>query len=176
MLITKFRKGGALAIFIAGILAATPSLADKPPWAGGGKGGKHGQKDWHENREGNDWAHGGKPPHEQGGQAVRERGYFDDHHRVIVHDYYAGQFQVGRCPPGLAKKHNGCVPPGQAKKWAMGQPLPRDVVIYGLPSTIIGQIGMPPAGYRYVRVANDILLISTGTRMVVDAILDLGGM
>jgi hypothetical protein len=21
------------------------------------------------------------------------------------------------CPPGLAKKHNGCMPPGQAKKW-----------------------------------------------------------
>ena len=22
----------------------------------------------------------------------------------------------GRCPPGLARKHNGCMPPGQAKK------------------------------------------------------------
>jgi Ni/Co efflux regulator RcnB len=37
------------------------------------------------------------------------------------------------------------------------------------------QIGSPPAGYRYVRVDNDILLIAAGTRMVVDAILDLGG-
>ena len=25
------------------------------------------------------------------------------------------------CPPGLAKKNNGCLPPGQAKKLARGQ-------------------------------------------------------
>ena len=25
------------------------------------------------------------------------------------------------CPPGLAKKHNGCMPPGQAKKFNRGQ-------------------------------------------------------
>jgi hypothetical protein len=25
-------------------------------------------------------------------------------------------YGVGGCPPGLAKKHNGCLPPGQAKK------------------------------------------------------------
>lgn len=25
------------------------------------------------------------------------------------------------CPPGLAKKHNGCLPPGQAKKLHRGQ-------------------------------------------------------
>ena len=27
----------------------------------------------------------------------------------------------GGCPPGLAKKHNGCMPPGQAKKLYRGQ-------------------------------------------------------
>lgn len=27
----------------------------------------------------------------------------------------------GGCPPGLAKKHNGCMPPGQARKLARGQ-------------------------------------------------------
>src|SRR5947209_3189440 len=30
-------------------------------------------------------------------------------------------YGVGRCPPGLAKKHNGCMPPGQARKLARGQ-------------------------------------------------------
>jgi hypothetical protein len=25
-------------------------------------------------------------------------------------------YGLGGCPPGLAKKHNGCLPPGQAKK------------------------------------------------------------
>jgi Ni/Co efflux regulator RcnB len=35
------------------------------------------------------------------------------------------------------------------------------------------RIGLPPKGYRYVRVANDILMIAIGTNMVVDAIEDL---
>jgi hypothetical protein len=25
-------------------------------------------------------------------------------------------YGIGGCPPGLARKHNGCLPPGQAKK------------------------------------------------------------
>ena len=33
------------------------------------------------------------------------------------HGYHAPVgYGVGGCPPGLAKKHNGCMPPGQAKK------------------------------------------------------------
>ena len=31
----------------------------------------------------------------------------------------------------------------------------------------------PPTGYRYVRVASDILLIAIGTNLVIDAIEDL---
>ena len=30
-------------------------------------------------------------------------------------------YGAGGCPPGLAKKHNGCMPPGQAKKLSRGQ-------------------------------------------------------
>ena len=30
-------------------------------------------------------------------------------------------YGVGGCPPGLDKKHNGCMPPGQARKLARGQ-------------------------------------------------------
>ena len=33
----------------------------------------------------------------------------------------------GGCPPGLAKKHNGCMPPGQARKlYRSGQRFPRN--------------------------------------------------
>lgn len=43
----------------------------------------------------------------------------------IDRDYRAGSaygYQAGRnCPPGLAKKNNGCLPPGQAKKLGVGQ-------------------------------------------------------
>jgi len=34
-------------------------------------------------------------------------------------------YGTGGCPPGLAKKNNGCLPPGQAKKlFARGQRVP----------------------------------------------------
>jgi Ni/Co efflux regulator RcnB len=52
--------------------------------------------------------------------------------------------------------------------------MPDGVILYDLPSPVVMQIGVPPAGYRYVRIDNDVLLIAAGTRMVVDAILDLG--
>jgi hypothetical protein len=42
-------------------------------------------------------------------------------------------YRAAPCPPGLAKKHNGCLPPGQAKK------------IYGVGERL-------PVGYRYVAV------------------------
>lgn len=136
-----------LALGIALGLGAAPVLAEKPEWAGQGKG--HGK---------------GKQKHK----------HFDDGKRAHIHSYYDEQFRGGHCPPGLAKKRNGCMPPGQAKKWRMGQPLPREVVIYDVPPALVVKIGTPPAGYKYVRVASDILLIAVGTRMVADAISDLG--
>jgi Ni/Co efflux regulator RcnB len=54
-----------------------------------------------------------------------------------------------------------------------GQALPKDVVFYPVPNQVIVKIGLPPKGYKYVRVANDILMIAIGTNMVVDAIEDL---
>src|SRR3546814_17646655 len=65
------------------------------------------------------------------------------------------------------------MPPGQAKKWRRGYPLDRDVIFYDLPPTIVARIGLTPSGYRYVRVASDILMIAVGTGLVVDAVADL---
>ena len=96
---------------------------------------------------------------------------FEENQRNAVRDYYRTESGANRCPPGLAKKNNGCMPPGQAKKWQVGQPLPRDVVYHDIPSEIAGQLGVPPEGHRYVRVASDILLITRGVGNVIDAII-----
>jgi Ni/Co efflux regulator RcnB len=124
----------------------------------------------------NDKGHGkgqGKGKSAQRDDHGRDR-RFDDNHRVMVREYYTEVDRGGRCPPGLAKKNNGCMPPGQAKKWSVGRPLPREVVYYELPPQLVVKIGVPPPGYKYVRVAGDILMIAVGTAMVVDAIQDLG--
>lgn len=109
-----------------------------------------------------------------GGKDISHK--FGDRQRAIAREYYGPRLQTGRCPPGLAKKYNGCMPPGQAKKWRMGYPLARGVVFYDLPSYLAGRLGEPGPGYRYVRVAADILLIAVGTGMVIDAIEDLNSM
>lgn len=74
------------------------------------------------------------------------------------------------CPPGLAKKNNGCMPPGQAKKYAVGQRLPDNVTFGDLPRALRDALGVPPQGKKYVRVDNDILLIESATKLVLDAI------
>lgn len=164
----------ALALLIAGLLAAAPVMAEKPAWAGGGKGGKNERADRRDEQKGEQRNDEERSRGDRAGPAAGPRGHFEERHREIVREYYTQQFHGGRCPPGLAKKQNGCMPPGQAKKWLLGRPLPRDVIYYAVPQPLVVQIGPAPAGYRYVRVATDILLIAIGTGMVVDAIQDLG--
>ncbi len=100
-----------------------------------------------------------------------------DRDRNEVYAYYRGQYAAGNCPPGLAKKNNGCMPPGQAKKaWTMNQPLPAGVLYEVLPRDLLGRLSPAPSGYQYVRVANDVLMMAVGTRMIVGALADLGAL
>lgn len=140
------------------LFAATPAAADRPSWVDSGQGNKHEKKseERHKNRPESGKVH------------------FDDTNRRIVNDYYGAKFRAGKCPPGLAKKNNGCLPPGQAKKWAVGQPLPADLKRYDLPNDLLVRLPAPPSGHRYVRVASDILLVAVGTSMIADAIEDIG--
>jgi hypothetical protein len=59
------------------------------------------------------------------GPAFAKPGNGNGHGNGHGHDYGYGErgpvgYGVGGCPPGLAKKHNGCLPPGQAKKLYRG--------------------------------------------------------
>jgi Ni/Co efflux regulator RcnB len=149
----------ALAIAAGSLATALPAWADPPGHAKKEKGlGPQGSK--------------GKG----GGDSISINVSFSDSDRVAIRNYYGGPMPGGRCPPGLAKKNNGCMPPGQAKKWMMGHPLPRDVVFYDLPHELRIRMSVPPAGYKYVRVAGDILMIVAGTGMVAAAIQDLAMM
>lgn len=161
-----------LTLAVAGALASGPAYADKPSWAGGGDRQEKGKG------QSRDRDKGGKrdKDSDRGQSSHRGGSHFTDNHRVVIREYYTTEFRGGHCPPGLAKKNNGCMPPGQAKKWRVGHALPREVIYYDLPPALVVQIGMPPAGYKYVRVAADILMIAVGTGMVVSAIEDLGRM
>lgn len=161
------------ALALAALFASGSALADKPEWAGGGKNDRHERKD---QRDGRDDDRRGDfrddRRNDRRGDSVEF--HFRDDNRRLVNDYYGQQFRSGHCPPGLAKKNNGCMPPGQAKKWRRGYALPHDVRYYDLPRDLVVRLPPPPQGHRYVRVASDILLIAIGSSMVIDAIEDIG--
>jgi hypothetical protein len=175
---------GMMSLLLGGMLIVGPAVADPPEGKGGGKHENAGHADGQgKNRSGNgpqdhrgsghEWSNSGA---DSSGPAIEVNLHFDDRQRRAVHEYYTAEYGGGHCPPGLAKKNNGCMPPGQAKKWSRGRPLPPDVVFHDVPPELVVEIGVPPPGYEYVRVAADILLIATGTRMVIDAITDLGNL
>jgi Ni/Co efflux regulator RcnB len=167
-------KTNWLILAVVSILFSAQAIADKPSWAGGGKHEKQRQNERHFDRDDRRDDGGDRHDHDRQRSSFSGGRYFIDRHRIVIRDYYVNNYRTGRCPPGLAKRHNGCVPPGQVKNWQIGRPLPSNVIFYDLPPTVLYSIGPPPPGYRFVRVASDILMIAVGTGMVIDAINDLG--
>lgn len=153
---------------LTALLASTCAIADKSDKGDKGeKGGKHGHGNKHEQRDDD-------RRYDDRRDDISIQLYFGNNDRRIVNEYYAPEFRAGHCPPGLAKKGNGCMPPGQAKKWRKGQPLPQGVAYYELPQDLVYRMPPPPPRHRYVRVGSDILLLSIGSGIVVDAMIDIG--
>lgn len=83
--------------------------------------------------------------------------------RTYLHDDFARH-----CPPGLAKKRNGCLPPGQAKKYRIGGMLP--AAHFPIPHELVTLLGPPPAGAYYAMVDKDVLLVSEASKKILDAV------
>lgn len=98
--------------------------------------------------------------------------YFSSQRTTLIRNYYLQAQASGNCPPGLAKKNNGCQPPGQAKKWQKGQRFPPDQVYYDLPSALLNELGRTPDGQKIIRVGTAVLLINAATGLIVDAMED----
>lgn len=153
-MIQEFQKLLVPLVFLA--LAAGPAFAKKPDSPG--NSGKNAAE------------HSHKHDSSSAGGAAPYQDYFDERRRNLVRNYYGESRNAGSCPPGLAKKNNGCQPPGQAKKWRKGHPLPSDVIYYDVPTALLHELGRTPEGQKIVRVGTDLLLISIGTGMVIDAL------
>jgi hypothetical protein len=88
-----------LAAGVASLAFATPASAD-PGKGKGHDGAKH-------------------------GQVAKAHGNQGKHARMVHQGHVGANFWGNGCPPGLAKKNNGCLPPGQAKKlYSRGQRWP----------------------------------------------------
>jgi hypothetical protein len=105
-----------------------------------------------------------------GGRSDRVPVVIGSNDRVVISNYIVNDYRLG-CPPGLAKKNNGCLPPGHAKaRYIIGQPLPGTVVWQPVPQPLLMQLQPVPVGYQYVMVDRDVLLMSQASHHVIDAI------
>jgi Ni/Co efflux regulator RcnB len=165
-----------LSILCAALVS--PASADNDKGKGNSHGGpKAAKSDNDRGRGDNDDRGNSGPPFDR--RAVDPAPYqqivIGDRDRNAMRTYYRNEYDAGRCPPGLAKKNNGCLPPGQAKKaWVIGQPLPSQIAYEAMPRALRTQLTPPPPGYEYVRVADDIVLMSTETRVIAGLLGNLG--
>ena len=135
-----------------------PAYADK-----GGNG--HGKGKWSEEWD-DSYVKRSYGRHDDDSKTIR----IYDNDRVVLRQYAEQRYHQS-CPPGLAKKHNGCLPPGQAKKrYVVGDRLPDGVVYYAVPGDVTVHLRPTPVGYQYVRVDDDVLLMNQATKMIVDAV------
>ena len=82
----------------------------------------------------------------------------------------ASRAAVAGCPPGLAKKRNGCLPPGQARKlYRVGQRIPTGYRHYSdfddIPLVYRDRFGIP-IGQRYIYRDNVVYVVDPTTRLV----------
>jgi hypothetical protein len=113
----------------------------------------------------------------------RERGYVDRNRdgrddRFAYRD--ANRYGANACPPGLAKKGNGCMPPGQAKRlFREGQRVPGGYNYYtdynNIPVQYRTQYNLDP-NYNYIYRDNSIYVVDPRTSMVERIIGSLVGL
>ena len=155
------RRPGALVGLVAG-----PAFAGKPDHAGKGNGNGAGK-----GKSGSSAKGGGGPDH---------GGSHDDGPDVVIsfssgqrssYTYWYHDHYDGGCPPGLAKKHNGCMPRGWRRSVTRSDTRYRHgIECDPLPSALAILLGAPPVGYRYGILDGDVVKLAIGTALVVDAI------
>ena len=96
---------------------------------------------------------------------------FVDTDRTAYRNWWRATYHDG-CPPGLVRVSNYCVASGQTtRRYVVGKALAPSIVIADVPAGL--RLSPAPAGYRYVYVDGDVLLINSATRVIADVIQKL---
>ena len=167
-----------VALAIASLLMAGTAFAKNQGGDHENGGNKHGQKqeDKREKYEDKTERKAEKKAEKRQREDIKQGAYFNDQQRTFARQYYTTTYQDGkRCPAGLAKKNNGCLPPGQVRNWAVGQRVPTNVTVYSVAQPVIRMLPPAPVGYRYARIGNDVVLVQQQNNVIVDIIQGLLG-
>ena len=79
--------------------------------------------------------------------------YFGDRHRAAVRKYYT--------------EHPA---PAASAGWKIGEPMPRGAAVAEVPRGLLASLPKLPPGHRYVQLGGEVVLVASGSRMVVDGI------
>ncbi len=77
--------------------------------------------------------------------------------------------QPKSCPPGLAAKDNGCLPPGIAKRYTVGEVLPEGVPYELITDLSHYGLNAPDGEWLYYLVDGDVLKIADDVFTVLEA-------
>ncbi len=94
----------------------------------------------------------------------------DEDDRLALSTYFRADYARGNCPDDLARTERGCE---TRPLWSIGQPLDPLATYEVLPDRLVVQLEALPDGYRYVRVADHVLVMVVTTRVVRADVLDL---
>jgi hypothetical protein len=86
-------------------------------------------------------------------QPLKPGAYFNSKARAAVREYYAAHPLQGA---------------GAASAWRIGQSMPAGAA--PVPPDLLARLPKLPPGHQYVQLAGDVLLVASGSKMVVDAI------
>ncbi len=90
--------------------------------------------------------------------------------RTTLVGYYRADYANRTCPSDLIATERGCE---TRPLWTLGEPLDPLATYELLPERLLTQLGPAPDGYRYIRVADHILMMVTATRIIRADVLDL---
>lgn len=79
------------------------------------------------------------------------------------------------CPGNLVPVDMNCESDPEAKRhWAYGQPLPSTAQSQLAPAALLARVGPARSGLEWAMLDDDVLLVDIRSRVVIDAVLDLG--
>ncbi len=105
------------------------------------------------------------------GYGVKIGKFFSDQEKAAARKVFSQKYaKAPQCPEGLTLKGKSCASPWDQRYWAVGQALQPAVKVYEVPAPVVATLPPAPKGYEYVRAADDILLIASGSKLIVDMI------
>ncbi|HSV82287.1 MAG TPA: hypothetical protein VLK85_24100 [Ramlibacter sp.] len=106
-----------------------------------------------------------------GRQGLKPGAFITPRHRKAVQAWLARNQGAGKpCLAGWARHGSRCVAPSGTPAWRIGVAVPSGARLDHVPPGLLASLPPAPPGNAYALVSGDIVLMASGSRIVVDAV------